>query len=210
MTRLKTIVLVAATALAATAVGVGYAAIPSANGTITACRDTKGSLKVIDAEAGQTCNANQQSLTWNQQGPAGPEGPQGPSAIHAATTSAQGPPNPSSTLQFLATPAEVTVPTAGTRVLVVAERGFGAGGLGANSLNLWVCYQLQGLFNPITPVGNGIIGLNLPASTRVPMGINRVLTLAPGAYRVGMCGTGGIGWTNNDWGTTTAVVFDVG
>jgi hypothetical protein len=43
----------------------------------SACRDTKGSLKVIDAEAGQTCAGNQQLLTWNQQGPPGPQGPAG-------------------------------------------------------------------------------------------------------------------------------------
>jgi hypothetical protein len=58
-----------AVAIAAIA-GVGYAAIPAANGVISTCKDSKGALKVIDAEAGQTCNANQQLLTWNQQGAA--------------------------------------------------------------------------------------------------------------------------------------------
>ena len=60
--------------LAVAVAGVGYAAIPAANGTITACKDSKGALKVIDAENGQACNANQQQLTWNQQGPQGPPG----------------------------------------------------------------------------------------------------------------------------------------
>lgn len=63
--------------------GVSYAAIPASNGTITACKDNKGILKVIDAEAGQTCSANQQLLTWNQQGPAGPQGPAGTALAHA-------------------------------------------------------------------------------------------------------------------------------
>jgi len=56
----------------AVAAGVGYAAVPSSNGTISACKDNRGTLKVIDVEGGQSCNANQQLLSWNQQGPPGP------------------------------------------------------------------------------------------------------------------------------------------
>jgi len=66
--------LAAAVALIAS---ISYAAIPAANGTISACKDNKGTLKVIDAEAGQTCPGNQPPLTWNQQGPAGPAGSPG-------------------------------------------------------------------------------------------------------------------------------------
>jgi collagen triple helix repeat protein len=73
-TRLITIV----AALGLLAAGVAYAGIPGANGTISACKDNKGVLKVIDAEAGQNCANNQQPLTWNQQGPAGPPGVAGP------------------------------------------------------------------------------------------------------------------------------------
>jgi Collagen triple helix repeat (20 copies) len=55
------------------------AAIPSSDGTIHACRDTsKGNLRAIDAEAGQTCDKGEAALSWNQRGPAGPQGPQGP------------------------------------------------------------------------------------------------------------------------------------
>jgi len=70
-------------AFVAVLASVSYAAIPDANGTISACKDSRGVLKVIDAEAGQTCNANQQLLTWNQQGPAGPQGPPGVARGHA-------------------------------------------------------------------------------------------------------------------------------
>jgi hypothetical protein len=63
--------------LIAAVASVSYAAIPSSSGTISACKDNKGVLKVIDAEAGQTCAGNAQPLTWNQQGAAGPAGPQG-------------------------------------------------------------------------------------------------------------------------------------
>jgi hypothetical protein len=54
--------------------GLAYAAIPAGNGTISACKDNKGTLKVIDAEAGASCPSNQQQLTWNQQGPPGVSG----------------------------------------------------------------------------------------------------------------------------------------
>ncbi len=39
------------------------------------------------------------------------------------------------------------------------------------------------------------------------MGLSRTLQLATGQYLVGLCGTGGTGWNNNDWGSTTALVF---
>jgi hypothetical protein len=70
----KAVVAVAALSLVASA---AYASIPSAIGTINACKDSKGALKVIDPEAGQTCNTNQQPLSWSQQGPVGPAGPAG-------------------------------------------------------------------------------------------------------------------------------------
>ena len=72
-------------ALAVGIAGVSYAAVPAANGTISACRDSKGTLKVIDAEAGQTCNANQQPLTWSQQGPPGPAGASGVSGYEVVS-----------------------------------------------------------------------------------------------------------------------------
>lgn len=39
------------------------------------------------------------------------------------------------------------------------------------------------------------------------MELSKVLQLPTGQYSVGMCGTGGANWTNNDWATTTALVF---
>ena len=71
----------------------------------------------------------------------------------------------------------------------------------------FICYQHPP--GPVTRVGNGIINLQLPPNTKVPMGLSKVLQLSPSAnpYLVGMCGTGGASWTNNDWGTTSALVF---
>jgi hypothetical protein len=82
-------ILIAVVGLLAVAAGVGYAAIPASDGTISACKDARGGLKVIDAEAGQTCKPDQQLLTWNQQGPQGspgPAGPQGPAGISGLVT----------------------------------------------------------------------------------------------------------------------------
>jgi hypothetical protein len=71
-----------------TAVGVGYAAIPSSNGIIHSCYNASsnpsGQLRVIDAEAGAKCSKNEKALNFNQTGPQGPQGLQGP----------QGPPGP--------------------------------------------------------------------------------------------------------------------
>jgi hypothetical protein len=75
------------TTAAAVAVGLtvligaaAYAAIPGSSGTIAGCyAKSNGVLRVIDAEAGQTCVANKEAaLSWNQQGPPGPAGPEGP------------------------------------------------------------------------------------------------------------------------------------
>lgn len=96
--------------------------------------------------------------------------------------------------------------SAAQRILVVASNAFGTRGASAGALNLFICYQQQPS-GSVTSAGNGIIGLQLPASTKATMGLNKVLQLSPGQYTVGMCGTGGAGWNNKDWGTTSALVF---
>lgn len=66
-------------------VAVGYAAVPAANGVITACYNTSGNpsgtMRVIDAEAGAKCSKNEKTLTFNQTGPQGLQGPPGPQGI---------------------------------------------------------------------------------------------------------------------------------
>jgi hypothetical protein len=59
--------------------GVGFSAIPGTGGIISGCYDQKGVLRVIDADAGQTCGSKETPLTWNQAGQPGPTGPRGPS-----------------------------------------------------------------------------------------------------------------------------------
>lgn len=63
---------VAATALVLGAGGVASAAIPAADGTITAhYLKSGGTLRVIDAEAGQTCKSNETQLDSRARRPAG-------------------------------------------------------------------------------------------------------------------------------------------
>jgi hypothetical protein len=75
---MKRIVVVAAALLVLASGAVALAAIPSADGTIHGCRDNRtGALRVIDAEAGQSCTAKETALTWNQTGPQGQAGANG-------------------------------------------------------------------------------------------------------------------------------------
>lgn len=181
---------------------------------VVSAKVRNGSLRAVDFAAGQL-PAGQPGPpgapgAQGQQGPQGtqgPPGPQGPSGVVKSVGTVGGGPNPSATLQFLGTPASVEVTSAGQRVLVVADNAFGTSGASATLLNLFICYQQPP--GPLTKFGNGIAGLQLPANSKATMGLSRVLVLAPSPdlYIVGMCGTGGPGWNNNDWGTTSALVL---
>jgi hypothetical protein len=58
--------------------GVALASIPDANGAIHGCRkNSDGSMRVIDSDAGQTCANGWTPLNWSQTGPQGPAGPSG-------------------------------------------------------------------------------------------------------------------------------------
>lgn len=222
--RKKLNILVLAAVVLGVAAGVAYAAIPSANGTISACKDNKGSLKVIDADAGQTCNPNQQLLTWNQQGPqgpigpagaqgaAGPQGPAGPAGPSGVILSGQAVAlgkSPTATTQFLTPVVQVSV-VAGQKVLVVANKAFGTLASPSNGLDLYPCYQSTLFGSPIVTLGSGILNNALPANSRVTMGISHVIAgLTTATYNVGMCGDddGNGSWVNNDQGYVSVVVL---
>jgi len=58
--------------------GVAWATIPDNGGTINGCyQKVRGSLRVIDAGAGDTCSSSEVAVTWNQKGPKGDRGDQG-------------------------------------------------------------------------------------------------------------------------------------
>jgi hypothetical protein len=118
--------LVGATVLALVlAGGIAYAAIPAANGTITACYKANGSLRLIDAEAGQACSSTEQALLWNQTGPQGAQGIQGPEGPQGV------PGPPGETVRgyrvLRATPDEVEITVVGTGPLGFPESGLGSG-----------------------------------------------------------------------------------
>ena len=70
--------LVASIATALVVGSVAWAAVPAADGTITACYSKgSGALNVIDTSVAK-CGNGQVQLQWNQHGQAGPEGPAGP------------------------------------------------------------------------------------------------------------------------------------
>jgi Collagen triple helix repeat (20 copies) len=93
-----TIAVIAAGAFAAVgAVSVATGAIPGSDGTIDACYDGDGRLRVIDNEAGRTCDRRSTPLSWNLKGVQGDTGPQGPKGDTGDTGPAgavgpQGPP----------------------------------------------------------------------------------------------------------------------
>jgi hypothetical protein len=68
--------------------GIAVAAIPSSDGTITACMAKPGgTIRLIDAEVGQTCKKGEQLLTWNQQGQSGQDGADGVSGYEQVSAS---------------------------------------------------------------------------------------------------------------------------
>src|SRR6188508_1381559 len=76
--RLQSVVL--AGVLVAAAATVASAAIPSANGTLSACFDkVSGQLRLTDPadNAPKGCSNKESAVTWNAQGPAGPAGVSG-------------------------------------------------------------------------------------------------------------------------------------
>lgn len=93
---------VAAIAVAAVAVvaSAAWAAIPDASGTIHACADRDGRLRVIDTELGKTCKSSERRLSWPAAAPPPPPpAAQLPDAFVALRTS--GAPVPSAPGEFI-------------------------------------------------------------------------------------------------------------
>ena len=64
--------------VAVTIAGISFAAIPGADGTISGCyKKATKVLRVVNAEAGQTCRSDERPISWNQEGPPGPSGSPG-------------------------------------------------------------------------------------------------------------------------------------
>lgn len=114
---------------------------------------------------------------------------------------------------FLSPAPVITITSSTQKVIVTSHKGLGSVAAGgASSLDIWVGYRLVGSGGDPTTVGSGIYGLRVPQNTRVPFGINGIITnLPPGDYEVGMVGNGYTtfaNWNNNEYGYTTALVID--
>jgi hypothetical protein len=69
-------VLATSVVVVAVAASAAWAAIPDAEGTIHACADHEGRLRVIDTDAGKTCKASETRLSWAATGPPPPPPPE--------------------------------------------------------------------------------------------------------------------------------------
>jgi hypothetical protein len=201
---------IAALAFGAVALaGAGYAAIPAADGTISACKKPNGEIKLIDKEAGQSCYQSHKLVEWSQQGPAGPPGPQGPAGVSGPQGPAgpqgpqgpvgpQGPAGPGGSGGLL---GYAYVTTLGT---VIEERSLNVGDAnvskpaGTNGI-----YCFDGL--PFTPklalvtlgttIGTGSGPLQPTPATRLPSG----LPCPSGSDAlVGLADPYGSGWGTRD------------
>jgi hypothetical protein len=78
------VVSVAVALFASVGIGIAAASIPSSSGTINGCYNkVTHVLKVVDSSS--SCNGLENSLNWNQTGPAGPQGPAGPAGAGGAS-----------------------------------------------------------------------------------------------------------------------------
>lgn len=144
------------------------------------------------------------------QGATGPQGPQGPAGLTSGAHVNTGMPTNGVGfgLGFLAPTGNVTI-TAGQSIFVTSQRAFGTNGNAASGLALAICYSTGG--GAPVQSGVGVLGLRLPANTRVNYPMTAILSGLPaGTYAVGLCGYS-LGepafWNSNESGSTTAVVF---
>ena len=77
----------------------------------------------------------------------------------------------------------------------------------AQDLDVWICYQEGD--GAVLTVGTGVFDLRAAANTRQLVSLSAALTgLAPGTYKVGLCGKSGdaSNWNSNEFSYTTALV----
>jgi hypothetical protein len=109
------------------------------------------------------------------------------------------------TLGFSPPPAQVSV-ASGQQVQVTASAALGSTG-GGSGMNLWICYATTSAPTSLTQVGGGSLGLTVAAGQRQLFSLSAVISgLATDTYLVGLCGSG-TGFNNNEWGYTSALVF---
>jgi hypothetical protein len=115
---------------------------------------------------------------------------------------------PTATTGFLAAPLTLTMTSALQKVLVTSSKALGTNNFdGAQDLDVWICQQEGD--GAVVTVGTGVFDLRAAANTRQLVSLSATLTgLAPGTYKVGLCGKSGdaSNWNSNEFSYTTALV----
>jgi hypothetical protein len=130
--------------------------------------------------------------------------------VGMATASAQGN-NPTTTVDFLAPPAQVSV-AAGQVVHVTSNKAFGSTAPGGGQdLRLWICSRPASAPAGTLPTtqGQGVFDMDLAQNQRTVMGLSWVIVNLPAdTYQVGLCGssTSPASWNSNEFGYTTAMI----
>jgi hypothetical protein len=144
-------------------------------------------------------------------GAVGPAGPPGTAGLIAFASGAGTGSSPTTTLAFLASPVTITLPSL-SRILVNSSRAMGSvGGVTSSFLNVYICYQSTTPGSTLLSVGGGMLGLRVPANTRMPIALSAITpVLSAGSWQVGLCGlqaTATIQWDSNEFSYTTAIAF---
>jgi hypothetical protein len=119
--------------------------------------------------------------------------------------------NPTTTVDFLAPPAQVSV-AAGQVVHVTSNKAFGSTAAGGGQdLKLWICDRPASApaGTPPTTQGLGVFDMDLAQNQRTMMGLSYVIVgLSADTYDVGLCGSSvsPASWNSNEFGYTTAMV----
>ncbi|WP_437680634.1 collagen-like protein [Sorangium sp. So ce131] len=150
-------------------------------------------------------------------GPVGPTGPTGPQGVVLAVMAHGIGPYERAlpeglAIDFFGPTVAVDITAASQRIYATAHRYLGAGADPATGLDLYICYQRSTPRGAVQRVGNGMLGAEVPAHTRVPFGVSAVINgLSPGSYNIGMCGQAfDPNWTNNDYGYLSVLVLNGG
>ena len=157
--------------------GIGVAAIPSSSdGKITGCYgNSNGQLRVIDAQAGESCKNNETRVTWSQTGPQGPPGPQG-AAGPAGPPGTQGEPGPQGEPGAPGPPGVPGAPGPQGEPGPQGDRGPAGPNLIASGIvaSNGVVFATQGPVPTVTHVASGQYGISITLGQRCP-----VPTLSP-------------------------------
>lgn len=113
-------------------------------------------------------------------------------------------------LSFMVAPVTIEL-SESARILIHSSRALGTttGINSSGTINLYLCYRNTN-GGSLVSIGGGMLGLRIPANTRVPFSLSYSTTLLPaGIYEVGLCGTCSdpLQWNSNEYSYTSAMAY---